>query len=695
MQQLPMEQLLAGIKKLETYFQSYPNTEHETKLASIEQSLVDKTYNIAIVANMSAGKSTFINALFGEHILPAYNEATTDCATYIHSEANITKKAIITFENGNMLELEENTIKSEIKKYSRKDSAVDDDNYHNVKKIDLYYPFKRIQNSKDSKQKDYKIIFIDTPGPNNTGDFAEKHRSQTRQILREIDMALFIFDYGQLDACLEDGDKQGLWNTIKERKTKDKEGFEVFFIINKIDMIFNSSDNIEKGDEREQWNLAIEKKDDAIKKLKDAASKHGIEDAKIFCVASEFGLSHRMGAENLSHNARGNLNTFLNSHPDEDRGAMIELIGIEAIEDAINGYIENEVGRRLITDRIIRIKNIVEKEKESIDRGIKVYSQNKIEAQSKFNEAKEMFNDIKKLQNQTLEEQNELHRDTLEQITDTLKQRLEKDLFSQTEEITTDVIIFINHYAQGESEQQARKTVRYLQSDKHARKIYIKDNYIKLFKQERVETIQEKASDYIKERINDCINNFLDITTDLKTIYDNHQAELNQLTAHADSGVRERLNSTLGFESKSTLPEFKKEEYIGIFRDINTIPNLSPIMDKSLGDIILSIFTFGWLGEGNMIININYDELHREIKKMLDSKCQGLEEKELKKHRQILNKLKKENQDNLQKAIKAQEEEVKELHRKLKDEKEPLEEAKLREDAFHKSSEWLKQQTQK
>ena len=334
-----IKQLHTLSQNLQSYFHSYPNTEHEKELASIKQSLVDKTYNIAIVANMSAGKSTFINALFGEHILPAYNEATTDCATYIHSEPNISKKAIITFEDGKTLELRENTIKDEIKKYSRKDSEVDS-NYHNVKKIDLYYPFKRIQNSKDSKQKDYKIIFIDTPGPNNTGDFAEKHRSQTRQTLREIDMALFIFDYGQIDANLHDEeDKQGLWNTIKERKAKDKEGFEVFFIINKIDMIFNSSDSIEKGDEHKQWNLAVEKKKQTIEKLKETARKHGIEDAKIFCVSSNFGLLHRLGEENLSPNARGNLNTFLNSHPNNSRKAMIELMGIEAIEDAINGYI--------------------------------------------------------------------------------------------------------------------------------------------------------------------------------------------------------------------------------------------------------------------------------------------------------------------------------------------------------------------
>ena len=43
---------------------------------------------IAVVANMSAGKSTFLNALFGDSILPAYSHATTDCPIYIYSDDN-------------------------------------------------------------------------------------------------------------------------------------------------------------------------------------------------------------------------------------------------------------------------------------------------------------------------------------------------------------------------------------------------------------------------------------------------------------------------------------------------------------------------------------------------------------------------------------------------------------------------------
>lgn len=89
-----------------------------------------------------------------------------------------------------------------------------------------------------------EVLFIDTPGPNNTGEFSNKHKSQTREVLNAVDMALFAFDYGQLDANLT-SDEQGLWHTIKERKAKDK-SFEVFFLLNKIDMAFSDNNQILK-----------------------------------------------------------------------------------------------------------------------------------------------------------------------------------------------------------------------------------------------------------------------------------------------------------------------------------------------------------------------------------------------------------------------------------------------------------------
>ena len=77
-------------------------------------------YKIAVVANMSAGKSTFINALFGDSILPAYSHATTDCPIYIYSDDNPDNdKAIIEFTDDKpTIELAKEDVPKEIKFYA-------------------------------------------------------------------------------------------------------------------------------------------------------------------------------------------------------------------------------------------------------------------------------------------------------------------------------------------------------------------------------------------------------------------------------------------------------------------------------------------------------------------------------------------------------------------------------------------------
>ena len=77
------------IEQLEEYFKEYPDQDSTQKLGKIKSELKSQQYKIAVVANMSAGKSTFINALFGADILPTSTKATTDCATYIFSKEGI------------------------------------------------------------------------------------------------------------------------------------------------------------------------------------------------------------------------------------------------------------------------------------------------------------------------------------------------------------------------------------------------------------------------------------------------------------------------------------------------------------------------------------------------------------------------------------------------------------------------------
>lgn len=71
-------------------------------------------FTIAIVGKMSAGKSTFINALIGANILPTGHFQTTSAITYI--EHGDTPKLKVFFADNHVEEYEGNTIKQELTK---------------------------------------------------------------------------------------------------------------------------------------------------------------------------------------------------------------------------------------------------------------------------------------------------------------------------------------------------------------------------------------------------------------------------------------------------------------------------------------------------------------------------------------------------------------------------------------------------
>jgi GTPase Era involved in 16S rRNA processing len=251
-------------------------------------------YKIAVVANMSAGKSTFINALFGDSILPAYSKATTDCPIYIYSDDDPSNdKAIVEFtDNKPTIELTKEDVHKKIKLYAQKDEDTLEEKYKNVKRIDLYWDFHVLQNS---EKYDMDFVVIDTPGPNNTDEHSFKHSSTTKDIIQnEADMVLYLFDYGQIDANLQSSENN-LWGMIKERKEKNP-NFEVFFIINKIDRAFEDNKKIEEiknSSSKEEYFENVKKhwfyyEKIAIDKIKNSAIKYGFKSPKIFSVSSKY-----------------------------------------------------------------------------------------------------------------------------------------------------------------------------------------------------------------------------------------------------------------------------------------------------------------------------------------------------------------------------------------------------------------------
>jgi hypothetical protein len=348
--QATLSKFLLNSQKL---FKKYKKTK-EAK--AIYDELNNKEFKIAIVANMSSGKSTFVNSLFGKDILPSFNEATTDCPTYIHSGEG-ENRLIVNFEDDKESVEIKNNIIDEIKVYARKDSPDMSLEYMNVKDIHLYYDFLNLKNRDDLN---FKFTFIDTAGPNNKGDFSQKHQNFTEDvILNEADFIIFLFDYGQLDANL-DSDGLGLWDLIKKRKAQD-EFFDVMFMINKLDMAIddNESDDKPRGH--------FEKK--AIEKLEYfAMTKHGFDNPKVLGVSSSYAFLSRVDVsadKSLSRKYKKILIDFEEINEAHPKDEVLKYSNIENVEKIILEYIENSVENVLVnkaSHNTLEILNSIYKE---------------------------------------------------------------------------------------------------------------------------------------------------------------------------------------------------------------------------------------------------------------------------------------------------------------------------------------------
>lgn len=183
-----------------------------------------KVFNIAVCATMSAGKSTFVNALLGNDYLPARNEATTAKITSVYD--NDAQKKMIGFAaNGKtVLDISDNLQVSDIDKWNA-DSATQ----HIYLQADL-----------DSICSDKVICAVhDTPGTNNSADSAHKKATMEFLTNNAIDMIIFVANATQLETT----DERTLLTEI-HKEVAAKKNIPVLFVLNKADEIDSEKEDL-------------------------------------------------------------------------------------------------------------------------------------------------------------------------------------------------------------------------------------------------------------------------------------------------------------------------------------------------------------------------------------------------------------------------------------------------------------------
>ncbi|MFK0269127.1 GTPase Era [compost metagenome] len=226
-QTVPTEQRLEQIRALMTEAREHPQFDQfiegdQNARKSIEEAF-NRDFDVYVVATMSSGKSTLINAMLGRDLLPAANEATTATIARITDNDQMIDRFAAKRYNRNGDEVGEsaNVDLECLKEWNQ---------LEDTQLIDIKGNIVAIR-----EREDVRLVLTDTPGPNNSQD--EAHQLKTMSFIQDSKrnpLILYVLNASQLGTN-DDRNLLGLVaETMRKGGKQSKDRF--IFVINKMDV---------------------------------------------------------------------------------------------------------------------------------------------------------------------------------------------------------------------------------------------------------------------------------------------------------------------------------------------------------------------------------------------------------------------------------------------------------------------------
>lgn len=224
-------------------------------------------FEVNVVATMSSGKSTLINALLGRKLMPAKNEATTATIVKIKDVDGKKNFSAVAYDRNHK-------VVERFEKVTLKDMQKLNDN-ERVYQIDIEGDIEFVSSEGMS------LVLVDTPGPNNSRDL--HHQEMTFKMLEDSDksLVLFVMNGRQLGINDEKIFLDFICSNMKKggKKTRDR----YIFAVNQLDAFKPNPDD--DGEE------CIQK---ALDSVRASLNERGIKDANIFPVSAGVALEKRI-----------------------------------------------------------------------------------------------------------------------------------------------------------------------------------------------------------------------------------------------------------------------------------------------------------------------------------------------------------------------------------------------------------------
>ena len=181
-------------------------------------------FTLTVLATMSSGKSTLLNALLHKELLPTGNEATTANIVEILDTDRQECEAETYDSKGNIIHIKQNVDLKRITEFNQDKQ---------VKKVNIYCDIPTVTNG------DMVLMLRDTPGPNNSED--PNHKRITQRIIcpdsedEKTTMSAVLYVMNAANPRV-DSDADLLRSIANEMEKGGKQANErFFFVINKVD----------------------------------------------------------------------------------------------------------------------------------------------------------------------------------------------------------------------------------------------------------------------------------------------------------------------------------------------------------------------------------------------------------------------------------------------------------------------------
>lgn len=186
-------------------------------------------FPVNVVATMSAGKSTLINALLNKKLMPSKQEACTAIITEIKDTDNKNFSATVYNNEGEVMETHSSLTLEKMEQLNSNPEV-------SLIRTEGDIPFV------DSR--DTALVLVDTPGPNNSR--TQEHRKATYATLKKSAKTLVLY---VMKANGLEGDDDTLLSYVAESmKVGGKQSKERFmFVVNQMDGFKEEDDSVESA----------------------------------------------------------------------------------------------------------------------------------------------------------------------------------------------------------------------------------------------------------------------------------------------------------------------------------------------------------------------------------------------------------------------------------------------------------------